>query len=29
LSNVEINLNSIKDAGFVADVRSKVRALRA
>ncbi|HJX83790.1 MAG TPA: cyclodeaminase/cyclohydrolase family protein, partial [Candidatus Angelobacter sp.] len=28
LSNVEINLSSIKDARFVADVRSKVEGLQ-
>jgi glutamate formiminotransferase / formiminotetrahydrofolate cyclodeaminase len=29
LSNVEINLTSLKDAGFAADVRSKIAQLRA
>jgi len=28
LSNVEINLSSLKDAGFVADMRSKVARLQ-
>ncbi len=29
LANVEINLESLKDEGFIAQVRSKARALTA
>jgi formiminotetrahydrofolate cyclodeaminase len=28
LANVEINLGSLKDAGFVSEIRSKVAALQ-